>query len=294
MDAQHLTTLRTGATSVVATRRLARSALQDRLAGFGGGLLTVLVGLFVFAILPNRIADASWLAEDEKSALTARLRAEEADKKTAGATTLWQGFFDPRVLLTTITCFFLVCANFGTVLWLPQILKALFPSLENVQISLLVSLAFLIGGGGGIVWGRHSDRSGDRKWHITASAVLAAAGYAFAGWSAPPAMQFGGICVGILGIWSIFGVFWAYAGDLLGGQAATGGLALVNSVGSLGGLVAPIALAYALEKYGSVGGSLYVLAAFSVATALLASILKPIAVRRRTSGAIGEAFGNAR
>jgi nitrate/nitrite transporter NarK len=68
---------------------------------------------------------------------------------------------------------------------------------------------------------------------------------------------------------------------------------LVNSVGSLGGLVAPIALAYALERYGSVGGSLYVLAAFSVATALLASILKPIAPRPRTRGTIGKALGNA-
>jgi ACS family tartrate transporter-like MFS transporter len=250
------------------------------------GLLTVLVGLLVFAILPNRIDDASWLAQAEKSALNARLKAEAADKQAAGATSLWQGFFDLRVLLTTITCFFLVCANFGTVLWLPQILKALFPDLENFQISLLVSFAFLIGGAGGIFWGRHSDRTGDRKWHIAASAMLAAAGYGLAGSSASPLMQFVGICIGILGIWSISGVFWAYAGDLLGGDAATGGLALINSVGSVGGLVAPIALAYALQNYGSVAGSLYALAAFSLATAVLASILRPIAIGIRPSSGV--------
>jgi ACS family tartrate transporter-like MFS transporter len=251
------------------------------------GLLTIVVGLLAFTLLPNRIEDAAWLAAAEKNALRVKLTQEEDDKRIAGATTLWQGFFDPRVLLATATCFVLVCANFGTVLWLPQILKALFPDLGNVQISLLVSLAFIIGGGGGIFWGRHSDRSADRKWHIVASALLATAGYGVAGWSSPPAIQFAAICLGILGIWSIFGVFWAYVGDLLGGQAAAGGLAFVNSIGSIGGLVAPIALGYALQAYGSVDGSLYALAGFSPLTALFASVLRPIALRAAPSSAVG-------
>jgi hypothetical protein len=83
--------------------------------------------------------------------------------------------------------------------------------------------------------------------------------------------------VGVLGIWSIFGVFWAYAGDLLGGAAAAGGLALINSLGSLGGVVAPNVLAYARAASGSFSGSLLVLSAFALITALLAASLRKMA-----------------
>lgn len=242
------------------------------------GVLTVLIGAAIPFLLPNYVRDASFLDADERAWLQGRLDAEEAIKKQSGATTMRQGFTDPRVLLTTVTCFFLVCANFGTVLFLPQILRPVFPDLTNFQISLLISLAFAIGGIGGIIAGRHSDKTGDRKWHIVVSAVVATVGYAYAAYASTPLAQFIAICVGVLGIWSIFGVFWAYAGDLLGGAATAGGLAFVNSLGSLGGVVAPNLLAYARQASGSFSGSLLVLAGFAVVTGLLAARLPKLAI----------------
>jgi ACS family tartrate transporter-like MFS transporter len=241
------------------------------------GLLTILIGVAVPFLLPNRPADATFLTMDEKAWLQARLDEEERHKKVSGATTLRQGFLDPRVLITTATCFFLVCANFGTVLFLPQILKSAFPVLSTVQISLMISAAFAAGGIAGIICGRHSDRTGDRKWHIVISAVVATVGFAYAAIAGTPLLEFAGICIGVLGIWSIFGVFWAHAGDLLGGAAAAGGLAFINSLGSLGGVVAPNVLAYARGATGSFSGSLLALAAFALLTALLASALSKIA-----------------
>jgi ACS family tartrate transporter-like MFS transporter len=241
------------------------------------GLLTVLIGVAVPFLLPNRPADATFLTMDEKAWLQARLDQEERHKQVSGATTLRQGFLDPRVLITTATCFFLVCANFGTVLFLPQILKSAFPVLSTVQISLMISAAFAAGGIAGIICGRHSDRTGDRKWHIVISAVVATVGFAYAAIAGTPLLEFAGICIGVVGIWSIFGVFWAHAGDLLGGAAAAGGLAFINSLGSLGGVVAPNVLAYARGATGSFSGSLLALAAFALLTALLASALSKIA-----------------
>jgi ACS family tartrate transporter-like MFS transporter len=240
------------------------------------GVLTVLIGAAIPFLLPNYVKDAKWLAPNERDWLQGTLEQEEIQKKKVGATTVRQGFLDPRVLLTTLTCFFLVCANFRTVLFLPQILRPAFPTLSIVQISLLISLAFVIGGIGGIVCGRHSDKTGDRKWHIAASALVGTAGYAYAAIAPTPILQFVAICVGVLGIWSIFGVFWAYAGDLLGGAAAAGGLAFVNSLGSLGGVVAPNLLAYAREAAGSFSGSLMTLAGFALVTALLAITLRAL------------------
>ncbi len=240
------------------------------------GLLTITIGAAIPFLLPNYVRDAKWLSPAERAWLQAKLDAEEEQKKLVGATTLKEGFLDPRVLLTTVTCFFLVCANFGTVLFLPQILRPTFPTLTTIELSLLISVAFAVGGIGGVVAGRHSDRTGDRKWHIFVSALIAAAGYGFAATASAPILQFASICVGVLGIWSIFGVFWAYAGDLLGGAAVAGGLALVNCFGSLGGIVAPNALAYARQISGSFSGSLLVLAGFALVTGILAALLRPV------------------
>lgn len=236
------------------------------------GVLTVAVGIAAFAVLPDRVGDAAWLTDAERDWLQGQLDDEEARKKAVGATTLREGFLDRRVLMTTATCFFLLCVNFGTVLFLPQILKPAFPAFTNLQISLLVSLAFAAGGVAGILWGRHSDRTGDRKWHMAAGAVLGAAGFAVAAGSAG-ALQFAAICVAVMGIWAIFGAFWAYAGDLLGGAAAAGGLAVINSIGSLGGFLAPNVLAQAMTASGSTAGPLVALAGFAVLTAVLAAAL---------------------
>jgi MFS transporter, ACS family, tartrate transporter len=240
------------------------------------GTLTVLIGLATPFLLPNAIKDAKWLTLEEQRWLQGVMEAEETQKKIAGASTMLQGFTDGRVLALTLTCFFLVCANFGTVLFLPQILKPSFPDLSNVQLSLLVSLAFAIGGIGGIISGRHSDRTGDRKWHIAIGALIGAIGYGFAAMAPAPMAAYVGIVIGVLGIWSTFGVFWAYAGDLLGRAAAAGGLAFINSLGSLGGVLAPNVLAYAHQKSGSFSGSLWALAGFSLVTAVLAALLKTL------------------
>jgi ACS family tartrate transporter-like MFS transporter len=241
------------------------------------GILTVCIGIAGLLVLPSSVKDATWLAAEEKAWLLQQLDGEEAGKKATGATTIRQGFLDGRVLMITATCFFLLCVNFGTVLFLPQILKPAFPAFSTLQISLLVTLAFAVGGVAGIMWGRHSDRTGDRKWHMAAGAALAAVAYAYAAFAGTPALQFAAICVAVTGIWSMFGAFWAYAGDILGGAAAAGGLALINSVGSLGGFVAPNILVYARTASGSFSGSLLVLSAFALLTALLAASLQNIA-----------------
>jgi MFS transporter, ACS family, tartrate transporter len=240
------------------------------------GALTVAIGVAALFLLPGTVSAAAWLTPEEKGWLQRELADEETRKKTAGATTIRQGFLDTRVLMTTATCFFLLCANFGTVLFLPQILKPAFPGLSTLHISLLISVAFAGGGIAGIVSGRNSDRTGDRKWHMAAGAAIAAAGYAYAAYADTPVLMFAGICVGVLGIWSMFGAFWAYAGDFLGGAAAAGGLALINSVGSMGGFVTPNVLAWAKGWNGSFSGSLLALAAFSLVTALLAASLRKV------------------
>ncbi len=236
------------------------------------GVPTVLVGIAALAWLPETPRDARWLGPAECDWLETTIARENATKARAGAISLRQGLTDRRVLIATVFSFFLVCCNFGTVFWLPQILKSL-GQLTNLQVGRLSVVPFLIGGIGMIFWGRHSDRGHDRRWHLVASGVLAMCGYTLAGLASTPTVSFVGLCLATLGVWSMFGVFWAIAADLLAGPAAAAGLAFINSVGTLGGFVAPVLMGYIRDVTGAFKGSLLALAAFAALTALIAPLL---------------------
>jgi ACS family tartrate transporter-like MFS transporter len=264
----------------------------DGLAGLRGwqllfiaqGMPTVAIGIAVALYLPERPADAGWLTTDEQVALTTTIVKEDFAKRAHGVTAFRQGFLDRRVLVATLLCFLFVCCNFGTVFWLPQIIKSM-SSATITQVGFLASIPYLLGGIATIAWGRHSDRSGERKWHLVAGALLGAAGYAWAAGAGSATVSFVALCVATLGIWSMFGVFWAYTGDLLGGAAAAGGFALINSSSALGGFLAPLLMGVVRERTHSFTGALLLLAALALLAAFTAFLTSsvPGAAQRRAA-----------
>ena len=257
------------------------------LAGFAGwqimfllqGLLTIVVGFTILLYLPSRIDDATWLDAGEKAWLQRTLADEDRAREGQGVTGFLQGFFGPRVLLTTAVCFTLAFCFFGTIFWLPQIIKA-FGGLSNMQVGLLTSVPYLVGGVVGILWGRRSDHRRERKLHLAFGAVIAALGYVAAGASVmqglPTIYQFVGLCIAAIGVSMMLGLFWAFASDLLGGAAAAGGFAFINSIGTLGGFFGPFMIGYIQQLTGSFAGSLYGLAAVALLTGLLALSLRNV------------------
>jgi ACS family tartrate transporter-like MFS transporter len=294
---QHLglafsTLMATTALANVVSGPVATTLMQlDGLTGLRGwqvlfvveGLPTVLIGVAVALWLPERPAAARWLSAAEQAALTGNIAAEDAAKRAHGVTTFRQGFLDRRVLIATLVCFLLVSCNFGTVFWLPQIIRSM-SSATTMQIGLLASIPYLLGGVATIVWGRHSDRRGERKWHLVAGALLGAVGYAYAAGAAGPGGSFVGLCIATVGIWSMFGVFWAYAGDLLGGAAVAGGFALINSFSSLGGFVTPLLMGVMRERTHSFAGALLLLAGLALLAALAALLTRSSAPANRSVG----------
>jgi MFS transporter, ACS family, tartrate transporter len=169
--------------------------------------------------------------------------------------------------------FLLVFCNFGFVLWLPQMLKA-FGGLTNMQVGLLSVLPYTCGAIGMILCGRFSDRSGERRWYLVGAGLVAAVGYAGAGLAPNNTLAFLGMCIAAAGILSTFGVIWAYANDLLGGAAAAGGLAFINTGSQLGGFLGPIIVGYLRQVTDSFTEGLFVLAGCSFITAMVALALK--------------------
>jgi nitrate/nitrite transporter NarK len=60
-------------------------------------------------------------------------------------------------------------------------------------------------------------------------------------------------------MWTSYSVFWAMPSDYLKGDAAAGGIALINSIGLLGGFVSPSIIGWAKTATGSMSAGLFVM-----------------------------------
>jgi ACS family tartrate transporter-like MFS transporter len=272
----------TSAIGAIAAGPIATGLMQ--LQGTGGlegwqwifvveGIATVGIGIITLSYLPDGIEQARWLSAGEQHWLMERQRQELQVKKTMGVTAFLAGFFDSRVLVALIVSLLLVLCNFGAVFWLPQVIKS-FGALSNLEVGWLSAVPYAFGGIGMVLWGRHSDRTGERRWHLFIGAAAAAVGYAWSATAPNGAMSFIGICLGTAGIMSTFGIFWAYAGDLLGGAAAAGGIAFLNTAGQLGGFGGPFIIGFIRQRTHGFNGALLFLAACALLTALVALNLK--------------------
>jgi ACS family tartrate transporter-like MFS transporter len=237
------------------------------------GLPAVILGILVLRILTDRPEQANWLDDREKAWLIDTLNAEREIKRFSGATTLSQGLLDRRVWLSAAVCFFLISANYGVIFWLPQIIRS-FDGLSVMEIGLLAILPYLVGAVAMVLWARHSDATGERKWHLVVSALIAATGFTVAGLAPNPAVSFLGLCLAAAGIWSMSGVFWTLPSDFLVGFAAAGGFALINSIGTTGGFFGPFIMGFVRDRTQSFSASLLVLAGFAFAGACLSAFLK--------------------
>jgi ACS family tartrate transporter-like MFS transporter len=250
-------------------------------AGFQGwqwlfiveGAITIGVGLFTLGFLPTTPRAAAWLHPAEQNWLSDTLSRELATKERIGLTRLSAGFLNKRVLLALVIGFFLLFITFGTIMWLPQMIKAL-GQLSNMEVGLLSTLPFACGALGMLWCGRSSDRAPERRWYVVGAAAVAAAGFACAGLAASPVWAFIGLCIGMMGILSTFGVFWAYASGLLGGAAAASGLAFINTSSQLGAFLGPITVGYLKQSSQTFNSGLLLLSGCAMATALIAVSLR--------------------
>jgi ACS family tartrate transporter-like MFS transporter len=137
-------------------------------------------------------------------------------------------------------CFWTVAliASYGITLWLPQIVKG-FGHVSNAEVGVLTAIPSIFAVAVSIVVGRSSDRTGERIWHIAIPAFVGALGFLLVAIAGTPLVAMIGISIAVTGLWVSNTVFWTLPTGLLTGMSAAAGLALINSVGNLGGFVGP-------------------------------------------------------
>jgi MFS transporter, ACS family, tartrate transporter len=225
--------------------------MQHRLFGLEGyqtmflieGIPAVIMAAVVLWYLPNGPRDAKWLSEEEKTILANRLAREDVHKGDAHGS-LKDALTEPKVWILCGVYFCLVTGMYGIGLWIPQVIRDMTPGITPLTIGFLCIIPFAVSGTIMVLNARHSDRTGERRLHVTIPAIIGAGGlvgYAF--FEKNPVMAIFFLTVAASGMWSILGPFWSLPPLVLrNGTALAAGLAFINSVGNLGGFLGPAAV----------------------------------------------------
>ncbi|SHG25220.1 MFS transporter, ACS family, tartrate transporter [Kaistia soli DSM 19436] len=246
------------------------------------GLPATLLGLVVLVLLPNGPADARWLNEDERRVIAASIAADHAVSGAATRHSLWPALRDPRVLMLGLIYFGLVVGLYGIGLWLPQIIQSL--GYDTRQIGSILILPYAVSALAMLAWGRHSDRTGERVLHVAAAAFLGAIGLVASVHVTSHILAIAAVTCASVGIYAALGPFWAVPPLFLRGTAAAAGIALINSIGNLGGFVGPYAVGFIKEATGRFTAGFELLAAVVCVAGLLAILLRVMLRRRAMSG----------
>jgi MFS family permease len=199
------------------------------------GLPTALVGVTVFFYLQDGPHQADWLSQEQRQWLIHRLEEEEAQRLKQHGADRWQAMVQPKIW-SLIAIYFTVAVgtNAGGA-YFPTLIKAQYPEVSNFQVGYLTSLPHLAAIVTMIVFGISSDRSGERRWHLAAAALLAALGWSIVALNISSLMTMLGLCIAQAGMMSMLPIFWTLPSALLSGAAAAGGIALINSIANIGG-----------------------------------------------------------
>jgi ACS family tartrate transporter-like MFS transporter len=234
------------------------------------GVPAIFLGVFLFLFVTDKPEQAKWLTAPQREWLVSVLAAEEAQRQKNEATSSFAAAFrDPRIWVLGFMYACLGFGFFGITLWLPQVVKQV-SQLSNLQTSFVTAIPFICAVVAMIVVGKHSDRTGERRWHIVAGTLVAALGFAISGNVADPVMALVAISIGAMGLWSVIAVFWQIPSKFLTGAAAAVGVAIINSCGSMGGFVGPYVIGWIRSHSPGFGAAMLAVAAAMLIAAAIA------------------------
>jgi len=257
--------------------------VMTRLAGLGGlagwqwlmlaeGLPTIALGVLVWLVLDDHIETAKWLNHDEKTLLRDNLAAEAAPDKAHDV----KGVFkNPYTALLALIYFLVLNGQFGLSFWMPQLIKNSGVS-DTLSVGLLSAIPYAATGLLMVFIGRSSDRSGERRIHLAMCIFAGTIGYCLCAWfSHSTLIATAGLSLAAVGIISSYGIFWTMPPKFLSGSAAAAGIAVINSVGNLGGFVSPYAIGKMTDMTGNTDLGMYLIAGMTAVAGLLVLFAVP-------------------
>jgi len=225
------------------------------------GLPAVALGFVTLAYLTDRPDQARWLTPAERTWLAQQIENDRNHGPHSRSHSLAAAVLDLRVWLLIAVYFTVAMGDNSYGFYIPTFLRSQFPDWSPFQIGLLAAAPSVIAMVGMVLVGRSSDRTGERRWHVAGSAFTAASGWLMialvtSGQLAIPGLDsrwlfVGGVAMTLTGMKSMLPTFWTLPPSFLSGGAAAGGIALINSVANLGGMLGPRIIGHVKVATGS-------------------------------------------
>jgi len=233
------------------------------------GLPVMLLGIAVLWVLSDRPENAAWLTEDERRVVCERIASERRDNEMRR---LAPALRDPRVLILALVQFGFTAGSYGVGIWLPQIIKT--AHLSNRAVGFVTGGCYAVASVGMIVWAARVDRTGRKIGNLVMACLLSTAGLLLAMLSGNFWLSLAWVTIALTGITAARAIFWTIPTRFLTGMAAAGGLAFINSIGTLGGFAGPSVVGWLKDRTGSFSAGLLAMSILLMMATLLAWSLK--------------------
>jgi MFS family permease len=230
------------------------------------GVPAIALAAYVFRRLPDGPDSVAWLTARQRDALRAQLAAEASVQTAHPRVALV--LTDPRILRLALALFLMMMGNLGLSLWLPQIVRQA-GGFDPARASLIAAVPYAVTTLSMIVNARYAARSGKRRLHVAVPALIGSAALAISAYATNTVVALIGVTVAASGILSAISMFFSIPASLVSGAQAAAAIALVNSLGNIGGFAGPYVIGVAREAAGSFSAGLAILAACLAVGALI-------------------------
>ena len=215
----------------------------------------LILGVIAFFYLDDKIEDVKWLNKEEKHWLIDVIAKENKKKEEVKHYTFTQALKDRDVLILSLGYFCWMMGYYGINMFLPTISQGLSEttSLSMQNMGWLLGLMYLFAMGAMIFVGNHSDKKNERRWHVATCLIISALAMIASSYIAETSiiLSFVFLTVALCGAFGAYSPFWAIPPSFLTGAAAGGAIALINSIGNLGGFFGPYIVGYIKDSTGS-------------------------------------------
>ena len=216
------------------------------------GFPCVILGLVVYAKLPNTPKDAKWLDEEEKQVLIQALEDEKSQDHVSNHSirhditekkSTWA--FLNRSVIRCAVVYFCIVTTCGMVnIWVPQIVSASLPNLSPVIHGIVVAIPHLVTIIALFLLCYHSDKTQERYWHTFFPMLLGFIGWFMAAYLQAPILQIVGLCLACMAGFSTMGIFWAFADESLSSDHKAIGIAFINAFGNSATIVSSFLIGF--------------------------------------------------
>ena len=238
------------------------------------GAPAIILGFLLLLLLVDKPDQASWLSDEEKKAVQARLSVETKEREKRD---FWASLRDSRVLVLALVQFLFTIGSYGVAIFLPLIVKA--QDFSNFAIGFLIAIPSLIACVVMIYWAGAVGRSGRKITGLASTCLVSGIGLLIAVWADSFVISFLGLTAVVVGTNTARAILWTIPTRFLSGIGAAAGLAFINTFGVFGGFVGPSIMGFLKDATGSFNAGLTVLSGFLFLATALAFSLKRLIVQ---------------